>query len=110
MMEKDNSVFIKHILDSINAIEDFSKDISKDKLESSRLIQSAVVREIQIIGEAVKNISTSFKQEHSEIPWKEIMGTRDKMIHHYFGVDLDILWNIIKKDLPLLKKQLINLE
>ena len=109
-MEKDNSVFIKHILDSINAIEDFSKDISKDKLESSRLIQSAVVREIQIIGEAVKNISTSFKQEHSEIPWKEIMGTRDKMIHHYFGVDLDILWNIIKKDLPLLKKQLINLE
>ena len=110
MMEKDNSVFIKDILDSINAIEDFSKDISKDKLESSRLIQSAVVREIQIIGEAVKNISTSFKQEHSEIPWKEIMGTRDKMIHHYFGVDLDILWNIIKKDLPLLKKQLINLE
>lgn len=105
-MEKDNSVFIKHILDSINAIADFSKGISKNKFETNRLIQSAVVREIEIIGEAVKNISNSFKEKHLEIPWREIIGTRDKMIHHYFGVDLDILWNIIKIDLPLLKRQL----
>lgn len=105
-MEKDDSVFLKHILDSINAIEDFSEGISKSKLETSRLIQSAVVREIQVIGEAVKNISNSFKEKHLEIPWRDIIGTRDKMIHHYFGVDLDILWNIIKVDLPFLKKQL----
>jgi uncharacterized protein with HEPN domain len=108
-MEKDSSIFIKHILDSIKAIEEFSKDISREKLETNRLIQSAVTREIEIIGEAVKNFPNSFKEKHSEIPWKDIAGTRDKMIHHYFGIDLDILWNIIKKDLPLLKKQLIKL-
>jgi uncharacterized protein with HEPN domain len=109
-MEKENSVFINHILDSINAIEDFSKGISQGELKTNRLIQSAIVREIEIIGEAVKNISESFKTNHAEIPWREIVGTRDKMIHHYFGIDLTILWNIIKLDLPLLKKQILKIK
>ena len=109
-MEKNNSVFIKHILDSINAVENFSKNISKQEFGGNRLVQSAVVREIEIIGEAVKNLSEEFKNKNKEIPWKEIICTRDKMIHHYFGVDLDILWNIIKNDLSFLKKQIEKLE
>ena len=106
MNGKDDLVFINHILDSINAIENFSKNISKEKLISSRLKQSAIVREIEMIGEAVKNISKNFKNRHQEIEWKDIVATRDKMIHHYFGVDLNIIWNIIKKDIPLLKEQI----
>lgn len=106
MKEKEDSAFIEHILDSISAIENFSKSLSKEKLISNRLRQSAIIREIEIIGEAVKNISKNLKDKHKEIEWSNISGTRDKMIHHYFGVDLNIVFDIIKKDLPRLKKQI----
>ena len=109
MNEKEDLIFIEHIIDSIDAIADFSKEMSKGAFLSSRLKQSAIVREIEIIGEAAKNISEKLKKEHSEIEWKEISATRDKMIHHYFGVDLDIIWNIIKKNLPELKKQVLKI-
>ena len=106
MSNKGDAVFLEHILDSIGAIELFSKNISKNELESNRLKRSAIVREIEIIGEAVKNISPSLKKRHKEIEWKAIAGTRDKMIHHYFGVDVNIILDIIKRDLPTLKKQI----
>jgi len=106
MNKKEDSVFIKHILDSINAIEDFSLGLSRKDLGSNRLKQSAIVREIEIIGEASRNISKEFKSKHNEIPWKEIVGTRDKIIHHYFGVNLDRIWDIIKNDVLDLKKKL----
>ena len=110
MRNKENIVFIKHILDSINAIEDFSKGMSRKELSSNRMKQSAIVREIEVIGEAVKNISDNLKENYSSVPWKEIVGTRDKMIHHYFGVDLDIIWNMVKKDLPKLKLSMEKIE
>ena len=107
---KEDLAFIEHILDSINAIESFSRDLDKNKLTSDRLRQSAIVREIEIIGEAVKNISESLKNKYKGIEWKEISGTRDKMIHHYFGVDLNIVWNIIKRDLPNLKTKILKIK
>ena len=110
MNEKNDLAFIEHILESINAIRDFSKDIIKEELTSNRLKQSAIVREIEIIGEAIKNISKDLKNKHPEIEWKEIVGTRDKMIHHYFGVDLNIIWEIIKNDLPDLKKHILKIK
>ena len=110
MNNKDDLAFIEHILESINAIKEFSKNISKEELISNRLKQSAIVREIEIIGEAVKNISENLKNKNREIEWKDIAGTRDKMIHHYFGVDLNIVWEIIKKDLPILEKQIKNIK
>ncbi len=106
MNNKEDVIFIKHILESINAIDEFSKNMDKEELISNRMKQSAIVREIEIIGEAIKNISDNLKEKYSSIPWKEIVGTRDKMIHHYFGVDLNIVWNIIKKDLPDLKEKI----
>ena len=110
MTNKNDLIFIEHMLESIKAIEDFSKGLTKEKLISSRLKQSAIVREIEIIGEAVKNISNSLKEKYKKIAWKEIVGTRDKMIHHYFGVDLDIVFGIIKNDLPVLKKQVLRIK
>ena len=109
-MNKDDMVFIEHILDSINAIEDFSKGLDKKGLVSNRLKQSAIVREIEIIGEAVKNVSNALKNKHKDIEWKEIAGTQDMMIHHYFSVDPDIIWSIIKVNLPVLKKQMLKIK
>ena len=106
MKRKGDLVFIEHILESINAIKDFSRKIHKEELISNRLKQSAIVREIEVIGEAVKNISESLKDKHPEVEWKEITGTRDKMIHHYFGVDINIIFEIIKKDIPNLKRKI----
>ncbi len=110
MNKKDDSIFIKHIFESIKAIEKFSKNLSRNDLKSNRLKQSAIIREIEIIGEAVKNMSNEFKTKYNNIPWREIVGTRDKMIHNYFGVDLDVVWSIIKKDIPDLKNKLEKIE
>jgi uncharacterized protein with HEPN domain len=110
MNDKTDLAFIEHILDSINAIKKFSKNMNKNELVSNRLKQSAIVREIEIIGEAVKHISEALKNKHSEIEWKEIAGTRDKMIHHYFGVNLDIIWDIIKINLPDLKIKILKIK
>ncbi|MEK6903517.1 MAG: DUF86 domain-containing protein [Nanoarchaeota archaeon] len=106
MSSKEDVIFIEHIFESITALEEFSKDLNKERLMSDRLRQSAMIREIEVIGEAMKNISEKLKNKYTEIAWKKIIGTRDKMIHHYFGVDLHIVWNIVKKDIPILKKQM----
>ena len=110
MNEKTDSVYLEHILESIEAVLEFSKNLNKKELSSNRLKQSAIIREIEIIGEAVKNISTNLKNKNSDIEWKEIAGTRDKMIHHYFGVDMDIVWNIIKFNIPDLKKKILKIK
>ena len=77
--------------------ESFLKDIKT---------QDAVVRNFEIIGEAAKNISGAFKKKHRRIPWKELAGTRDRLIHHYFGVNFDIVWTIVKQELPKLAIQI----
>ncbi len=107
---KDDIALIGHILDSINAIEAFSNGLTKEKLMSDRLRQSAIIREIEIIGEAVKNISKSLKDKHRKIEWKYIAGTRDNLIHHYFGVDFNIVWDIIKVNLPSLKGKILKIK
>ena len=106
MNKKDDSIFIDHILDSIQAIEEFSKNMPKEELTTNRIKKNAIVREIEVIGEAAKNISEAFKEKHKIIKWKNIIGTRDIMIHQYFGVNLDVVWSIIQEDLSKLKKQL----
>lgn len=109
MSDKGDLVFLEHMLDCIGAIEQFAKNITKNELDSNRLKRSAIVREIEIIGEAAKNISLGLKNKHKEVEWKDIAGTRDKMIHHYFGVDTNIVLDIIKIDLPKLKKQILQI-
>ena len=105
-MKKYSSLFIKHMLDAIKDVEESIGNISKEEFVKNKDIKDSNVRRLEIIGEAVANLPKTFRNKHTEVAWKEIVGTRDKMIHHYFGVNLDIVWDIIKKDLPKLKEQI----
>lgn len=105
-MKRDEKLFIEDILENINLIENSVRDLSKEEFESDRMIIDATVRRLEIIGEAVKNISERTKKKYREIEWRKIAGARDIIIHAYFNVDLDITWNIIKKDIPDLKEKI----
>ncbi len=105
-MKKDIRIFIRHILESIELIESYLEKKSERDFLSSTMLQDSVIRRIEIIGEAVKNLTNSFKKDHPDIPWKEIAGVRDILIHQYFGVDLNLTWQIAIKDIPELKIKL----
>lgn len=109
MSDKNALIFIEHIRENIGAIEDFSRGISKKDLLADKQKQYAIIRAIEIIGESAKNLPESFIKKYSKISWKEIVGTRDKLIHHYFGIDSDMIWKIIREDIPELKEQIENI-
>ena len=106
MKERNDLFFLNHIIESIELIEEFSENLTKLELEKNKLKQSAIIRQIEIIGEAVKNLPVEFTSKYPSVSWSEIARARDKLIHHYFGVDLKIILNIIKISLPKLKKQI----
>lgn len=108
-MIKDNIIYIQHILESIAKINIYCKYKKKKDFINDDMLKDAVVRNIEIIGEASKRVSPEFKRIHSKIPWKDIAGMRDKIIHDYIGIDYLIVWNVVKKDLPVLKKALENI-
>jgi uncharacterized protein with HEPN domain len=100
-------VYLRHILEAIIQIQLFSKDInSATQLRDSALQRAGIERMLTVIGEAAKQVSSSLKEKYPEIPWKEISGMRDKIIHHYFGVDYEAVWLTITNDLPDLKEKI----
>jgi uncharacterized protein with HEPN domain len=108
-MTKDPQIFLQHIMESIEQIEDYLVDVLKEEFMDSSRLQDAVLRRIEIIGEAVKNIPDDFKEKHPEIPWQKIAGMRNKIIHEYFDIDLPLVWSTAKTDIPKLKKQIAKL-
>jgi len=109
-MKRDINLFIDDILNSIKNIEEFAKNLDKEMFFKDNLRQSAIIRQLEIIGEAVKNIPSSFKEKYSTIPWKEMSGLRDILSHAYFGVNIDKIWNVVKIDLPNLKKEISKMD
>jgi uncharacterized protein with HEPN domain len=103
-MKKDDTVYLLHILDAIGSIEEYTKGMSENEFLSNSMAHDAVVRQIEIIGEAARNVSDEFQEKHSKLPWGKMTGIRNKIIHEYFNVNYAIVWDTVKDDLPLLKK------
>ena len=103
---KRDKPYLQHIYDSICDIEQFTRDVSQGQFFENKEKQYAVIRALEIIGEATKNISRQLRATYPKMPWKTMAGMRDKLIHEYFGVKLERLWEVIQKDLPALKEQI----
>ncbi|MDM8523033.1 DUF86 domain-containing protein [Desulfococcaceae bacterium HSG8] len=104
--KRDDSVYLQHILDAIAKIEKYLTDADEEKFMRESLIQDGVIRQLEIFGEAVKNLSSELREENEHIPWKDMAGMRDKLIHHYFGVDLRIVWMTATEDIPSFKAEI----
>jgi uncharacterized protein with HEPN domain len=109
-MKKDDTVYMKHILDAIHRVEEYTQNIEYKDFIKNHLIQDGVIRQIEIIGEAAKRLSNGIKEKYKDIPWKDIVGMRNKLIHDYFGVDIDAVWETVKKDIPVLKRKLMGIK
>ena len=102
MSKRADIDLIRDIRESIDRIISYTDNIDYENFKIDYKTQDAVVRNIEIMGEAVKLLSEKIKKDNTDIPWKSIAGTRDKLIHDYFGVNIDIVWNIVKDDIPSL--------
>jgi len=105
-MPRAYKAYLKDILDAIRKIEKYTKAISFDDFVVDELIKDGVVRNLEVIGEAVKNIPEDIKDKKPEVEWKKIAGLRDILIHNYFGIDEDIVWDAVKNKLPGLKEKI----
>lgn len=103
---KDPRVFLEHVLDSIEHVESYVAKSSKEDFLASPKDQDAVLRRLEVIGEAVKNLPKTLRDAHPEIPWREMAGMRDVLIHEYFNVDLQLAWRAVQRDLPRVKDAL----
>src|ERR1700741_3844559 len=100
---KNVKLFINDILEAIEKIEIYTQVMSYDQFIKDEKTKDAVIRNLEVIGEAAKNIPSTIKEKHPDINWKAISGMRDKLIHEYFGVSFPIVWETIKSDLPFFK-------
>ena len=103
---KQDEVFVKHILDEINFLMNKSKDLEYEGLIKDEILKRAFVRSLEVIGEATKNVSLEFKEKHPDIEWRELTGLRDKLIHRYFGVKWEIVWDIVRSKISQLKEKI----
>lgn len=105
-MKKDPKIFLDHILESIDEIEKNLRNLTEDEFLTNTTIQDAVIRRLEIIGEAAKNLPKSFKDKHPNIEWRKIAGLRDVIVHGYFRLSLNLIWKITQKNIPELKTKI----
>lgn len=105
-MSKSAIEYIRHILDEITFLSQEASTLAEEQFQHDETRKRAFARSLEIIGEAVKNTPDDYKEAHPEIEWKSFAGLRDKLIHHYFGVDYALVWDVVKNELPDLKEKL----
>jgi uncharacterized protein with HEPN domain len=106
---KDDTLYISHILSAISDINELTSGLSLDNFLENKAVKLAVVKSLEVIGEASKNISEDFKIKHNKIPWKDIIRMRDKTIHRYFGISYELVWKVVKSDIPQIERYLKNI-
>ncbi|MDO8728459.1 MAG: DUF86 domain-containing protein [bacterium] len=104
---KNDQAYLNYILDSVRKIEKYTSDIDEKSFKEDELRQSGVLMQLTLIGEISKKISDETKNK-VKLPWKDIIGFRDRAIHNYFDMKVDVIWDTVKNDIPILKKELSN--
>lgn len=105
MEQSEEVAYLGHILDSAKSIEEALANIGREEFDKKRMVQNGLIRELEIIGEAVRHLSDEFRKKHIDIPWEKIFGMRNRLVHDYLGVDLDIVWETVNNFVPILRKQ-----
>jgi uncharacterized protein with HEPN domain len=105
--KRDVQLYLDDIVESIDRIADYTRELTEDQFYHNPQVQDAVLRRIAIIGEAVKRLPKTLRDRHPDIPWKQIAGTKDIVTHEYFGVHLRSTWKVVQEDLPTLRMKVI---
>ena len=105
-MNKDYIVYLQHILEAIESIQSYTKGLDADKFRKNKMAVDAVVRNLEIIGEATKKLPAVVRNKYAQVEWKKIAGMRDILVHDYFGVDVEKVWNVVIHRLPDLKENI----
>jgi len=99
-MRPDDAVYLRHILDAIGRIEEYTRGFDLPRFRHDPLRQDAVIRQLQIVGEAAKRVSAILRATHPQVPWQVAAGMRDRLVHDYFGVDVETVWTTVVDSLP----------
>ena len=106
MSSRSDQAYLKDILEACQRACAYTADMTFEQFLTDTKTQDAVIRNVEIIGEAIKQLTDAVTERHTDIPWSQAARMRDRLIHHYFGINLDVVWSVIREDLPVLRQQI----